>query len=155
MSKLIEEYACEVSKENLKNLFNNGGSLALAIATFQNLTEEVICKIYDEVVGERGITENEDDLIMIVEFDAIKAEENGVKVELLYEHLNRCVVRKELVVLRNGVYTGKGDESDLFRFMVIAGALSSTDWFVKYLKKWLWYEESDEAEDLMRTFELY
>ena len=29
------------------------------------------------------------------------------------------------------------------------------DWFIKYLKIWSWYDNSDEAEDLMRTSELY
>ena len=90
-----------------------------------------------------------------MEFDTVKAAEDGVKVDVLYERLNRCITRKELIIQSNGVYKDKGDKSDLFRFMVAAGALSRADWFIKYLKKWIWYEEDDEPEDLMHTFELY
>ncbi len=36
---------------NIKNLFNNGGSLELAIATFKDISESVIRKIYEEVMS--------------------------------------------------------------------------------------------------------
>lgn len=51
MCKIVEDYANEVSLENVKNMFDNGGTLELAIATFKNISEELIRKIYEEVVG--------------------------------------------------------------------------------------------------------
>lgn len=48
MCKIVDDYVNEVSVENLRNLFNNGGSLELAIATFKNVSEEMIHKIYSE-----------------------------------------------------------------------------------------------------------
>lgn len=38
---------------SIKNLFNNGGSLELAIATFQNISEDVIHRIYEEVMDKK------------------------------------------------------------------------------------------------------
>ena len=50
----IEQMNMQVQQQNdmmnIKNLFINGGSLELAIATFKNISEEVIRKIYEEVV---------------------------------------------------------------------------------------------------------
>lgn len=53
MCKIVEDYANEKANElamgNIKNLFENGGSLELAFKTFQNIAEDIICKIYEEV----------------------------------------------------------------------------------------------------------
>lgn len=53
MCKIVEDYADEREMVSIKNLFNNGGSLELAIATFQNISEDVIRKIYEEVMAEK------------------------------------------------------------------------------------------------------
>ena len=55
MCKIVEDYATEISKENVRNLFNNGGSLELAIATFKNVSEDVIRKIYKEIVKNKTL----------------------------------------------------------------------------------------------------
>jgi len=59
MSKIIEDYANDIANErdmsNIKNLFANGGSLELAIATFKNISEETIRKIYKEVNGTKRL----------------------------------------------------------------------------------------------------
>lgn len=53
MCKIVEDYANSVANEreliSVKKLFINGGSLELAIATFDNISEEVIRKIHAEV----------------------------------------------------------------------------------------------------------
>lgn len=55
MCKIVEDYANELANErdmeNIRNLFNNGGSIELAIATFKSMSEENIRKIYEEIVG--------------------------------------------------------------------------------------------------------
>ena len=61
MCKIVEDYAKELadeltnetSKENIKNLFKNGGTLELAIATFENISENVIREIYEEFVSSK------------------------------------------------------------------------------------------------------
>ena len=55
MCKIVEDYANEISTENIRNLFSNGGSLELAIATFKNISEDVIRKIYEDVVGAKTL----------------------------------------------------------------------------------------------------
>ena len=55
MCKIVEDYANEISTENIRNLFDNGGSLELAIATFKNIKEDVIRKIYEEVNGAKRL----------------------------------------------------------------------------------------------------
>lgn len=58
MCKIVEDYANEIEKERdlvkINNLFINGGSLELAIATFQNVSEDIICKIYEEVTAQKS-----------------------------------------------------------------------------------------------------
>ena len=55
--KIIEDYAKEIAYkrdvENVKNMFESKGSLELAIATFKNLSEATIRKIYEEVIDEK------------------------------------------------------------------------------------------------------
>ena len=47
MCKIVEDYANEVANKrditNIENMFKNNGSLELAIATFKNASEEIIC----------------------------------------------------------------------------------------------------------------
>ena len=64
MCKIVEDYAKEIAKDyakeiadkrdldNVKNMFKNKGSLELAIATFKNVSEATIQKIYEEVIDE-------------------------------------------------------------------------------------------------------
>ena len=60
MCKIVEDYANEVANKrditNIENMFKNNGSLELAIATFKNVSEEIICKIYEDVVGTKPLT---------------------------------------------------------------------------------------------------
>ena len=52
---LKKEYADERDITNVKSLFENGGSLQLAIATFKSLGEEVITGIYEEYYKTKNI----------------------------------------------------------------------------------------------------
>ena len=53
MCQIVEEYAEEkvllTTVENIRNLFINGCSLGVVVASFQNLTEEQIRTIYLDV----------------------------------------------------------------------------------------------------------
>lgn len=57
-----EEYAKEYAEErditSVKLLFENGGSLKLAIATFKSLSEEVITGIYEEYNKTKNMVNN-------------------------------------------------------------------------------------------------
>jgi len=57
MCKIVEDYANEIEKERdlikIKNLFKNGASLELVVTSFENTPEDVIRKIYEEVVMEK------------------------------------------------------------------------------------------------------
>ncbi|MGN1156689.1 MAG: PD-(D/E)XK nuclease family transposase [Agathobacter sp.] len=55
MCKIVEDYVAEQNKDVLKIMFENGGSLELAIKMFQNISEEVIRKIYEEVAGNKTL----------------------------------------------------------------------------------------------------
>jgi len=59
IQEMKEEYAEECMKEQaitmVKSLFENGGSLQLAIATFKSLGEEVITGIYEEYYKTKNI----------------------------------------------------------------------------------------------------
>lgn len=54
MCKIVDDYAKEIAMENdianVKNLFMGGGTLELAIVTFKSLSEEIIRKVYEEVM---------------------------------------------------------------------------------------------------------
>lgn len=55
MCKLVDDYAKEIADKrdiaNIRNMFISKGSLELAIATFKNVSEDIIRKIYEEVTG--------------------------------------------------------------------------------------------------------
>lgn len=55
MCKIVEDYVVEQNKDVLKIMFENGGSLELAIKMFQNISEEVIRKIYEDIVGAKKL----------------------------------------------------------------------------------------------------
>lgn len=54
MCKIVDDYANEIADkrdvDNIKKLFRNGCSLEMVIASFTNLSEEIIKSIYDEVM---------------------------------------------------------------------------------------------------------
>ena len=93
-------------------------------------------------------------LKMVVKFDKEKAKEDAIAVEQLYSKLDKRFAKRNLKVCENGVYVDKGNEEDLMQFMIMASALAGIEWFVKYIKQWFWYEESEEPEDLIKVFEL-
>lgn len=55
MCQIVDDYAqervLEESLINIKKLFLNGGSLELAINTFENISKETIENIYEEVTS--------------------------------------------------------------------------------------------------------
>ena len=55
MCILLDDYANEIAGKrdiaNIRNMFISNGSLELAIATFRNVSEEIIRKVYEEVIG--------------------------------------------------------------------------------------------------------
>lgn len=59
MCKIVDDYANEIADkrdvDNIKKLFNNGCSLEMVIASFTNLSEDIIKSIYDEVVGNKTL----------------------------------------------------------------------------------------------------
>ena len=94
-------------------------------------------------------------LKMVIEFDGEKIKQgNPTALNDMYGLLDNAFEKRNLKVCGNGVYTDNGNEEDLFQFMVLAGILSKKEWFVKFIKKWLWYEESDVSQDLIKTFEI-
>lgn len=93
-------------------------------------------------------------LEMRIEFDEERLNADNMSVEEFYSHLDEKFRRRGLNICEKGVYRDNGDEDDLFQFMVLAGACSEFDWFVKYVKRWIWYEDCDTPEDLIKTFEL-
>lgn len=95
-------------------------------------------------------------LKMVIEFDEEKIKEEGkYDVQKMYAHLDENFVKSGLKVVAQGGYTDSGNEEDLNEFMALATVLSDVEWFIKYVKKWDWYEEDlTEPEDLIKTFEL-
>ena len=55
MCKIVEDYANEVALENVKNLFENGCNLDVVIASFKNIPQEIIRKLYEEVISTKPI----------------------------------------------------------------------------------------------------
>ena len=59
MCKIVEDYANNAVKEaaidSIKNLFINGCVLDAVIASFANISEDVIRKIYVEVAGSKTL----------------------------------------------------------------------------------------------------
>ena len=53
--EIAKEYADEVSLENAKNLFKNGCSLDMVIASFKNIPQEIIRKLYEEVMATKSV----------------------------------------------------------------------------------------------------
>jgi len=91
---------------------------------------------------------------MIIGFDKEKAKSDSIAIEQLYGLLDKRFTNRNLRVFDKGVYIDNGKEDDLFSFMVLASALAGIEWFVKYIDKWIWYEDDETPEDLVELFEL-
>ena len=106
-------------------------------------------------IEEGGSTMEEQVMMkMIIRFDEEKLNEHGYSLEKIYQYLNNMMLRRNLTVCEDGVYTDSGDEyNDTFSFMVIAPVISHNEW-IKYAKEWLWYEGSDVPNNLLKTFEI-
>lgn len=72
----------------------------------------------------------------------------------MYTLVDELFLSCNLKVCGGGIYTDKGDEDDLFQFMVVAGVLPKRQWFPMFVKQWDWYEETEEPEDLIELFKL-
>ena len=91
---------------------------------------------------------------MIIRVDREKRMENRYSLERIYKCINNLMLKRNLTVRENGVYTDSGDDyNDAFSFMVIAPVISHKEW-IKYAKEWLWYEGSDVQDNLLKTFEI-
>ena len=55
MCKIVEDYANEVALENVKNLFENGCNLDVVLASFKNIPQEIIRKLYEEVMSTKSV----------------------------------------------------------------------------------------------------
>ena len=55
MCKIVEDYANEVSLENARKFFEKGCSLEMVIACIENIPEEILTKLYEEVVGAKSV----------------------------------------------------------------------------------------------------
>lgn len=98
-------------------------------------------------------------LKMVIKFDDEQIKKDNYSgAREFYDIVNGMFKKRNLDVREDGVYTdnGKedGEEDDLFNFMVLAGVLLHTDWFVKHVEQWLWYEESDVPSNLIQKFEI-
>lgn len=94
-------------------------------------------------------------LKMVIKFDENKIRTDGkYSLDKINDYLNNLVLTRNLIVQENGLYTDSGnEEKDIFSFMVIATAISHREW-IKFAKEWLWYENSDIPDDLLKTFEV-
>lgn len=72
----------------------------------------------------------------------------------IHQTLDKLFSQYNLPKVQLGIYTDGGNERDLLNFMGIASGLSRNDWFTRYVKSWLWYENSTEPENLMQTFKI-
>ena len=55
MCKIVEDYANEMMLDSIKALFENGCNLDMAIASFKNIPEELIRKLYEEVMRNKAL----------------------------------------------------------------------------------------------------
>ena len=55
MCKIVEDYANEMMLDSIKALFENGCNLDMAIAAFKNIPEELIRKLYEEVMRNKAL----------------------------------------------------------------------------------------------------
>ena len=55
MCKIVEDYANEMMLESVKNLLENGCNLDMVIASFKSIPEELIRKLYEEVMGNKAL----------------------------------------------------------------------------------------------------
>lgn len=55
MCKIVDDYVRENEIQNIKNLFENGCALDMVVASFKNISDEIIKKIYEEVVGKKTL----------------------------------------------------------------------------------------------------
>lgn len=94
-------------------------------------------------------------LKMVIEFDEAKIDhENRYDLQDFTTYLKDLAERRGLRCCENGVYAGTGRDEDLVQFMVIMSILKTTDWFLRYVSKWLWYEDDDTGEDLIKSFKI-
>ncbi|MBR1702630.1 MAG: hypothetical protein IJ716_11815 [Lachnospiraceae bacterium] len=94
-------------------------------------------------------------LKMLINFDEERIKkEYDVDIEEIYDFIEEVVLDENLFVDKKGIYINKGeDEEDIFSFMIVASILADRDWII-FAKEWLWYEGSDEAENLLDTFKI-
>ena len=98
-------------------------------------------------------------LKMIIKFDEEKVKnESKYELEEIFDYIEDVIHEENLKVCDNerGIYANNegGDiDDDIFSFMVVATILAGCEW-ITYAKEWLWYEDTEEAENLLDTFEI-
>lgn len=97
-------------------------------------------------------------LKMIIKFDEDKVRsESEYELDEIYDYIEEIVHEENLRVCdERGVYTNNEEgnmDDDIFSFMSVATILAGCEW-ITFAKDWLWYEDTEEAEDLIQTFEV-
>ena len=98
-------------------------------------------------------------LKMIIRFDEDKVRnESEYDLDGIYAYIEEIVCEENLRVCddERGVYTDNEEgnmDDDLYSFMTVAAILADRDW-IAYAKEWLWYEDAEEAQNLLRTFKI-
>jgi len=91
---------------------------------------------------------------MVIEFNEKEVKRKNYSVNSFFSSINKFFEENNLMVIEDGVYVSGGSQEDEFNFMVAAGVLRKTEWFVKFVKIWLWYEDNEDPQDLIKTFKL-
>ena len=149
---LIENTLENNRSKQLHNIYEESKKLVEASMELSEIDDEKEREFYNTICN--FFMENQFMMKMIIRFDEEKLNEHGYSLEKIYQYLNNMMLRRNLTVCEDGVYTDSGDEyNDTFSFMVIAPVISHNEW-IKYAKEWLWYEGSDVPNNLLKTFEI-
>ena len=79
---------------------------------------------------------------MVIEFDIKKIIEEGMLTEdVLFRNIERAINKFGLTKVDKGVYMDSGNPKDLTHFMSIMGWLQQSEWFLRYAKRWEWFND--------------
>ena len=90
---------------------------------------------------------------MEIEIDEEKIiENNEYSVKEVYEKINDIAKNAGITKREKcGLFVGNDDEKDFAHFGIIILDLKNEEWFMLYVKKWIWYVEG-EAEDILEHY---
>jgi hypothetical protein len=84
-------------------------------------------------------------MMMEFRFSEEKLKENGYTKDMCFRSINRYLNKEGIYAKKEGVYIAD-EEIAFLPFATLRGRLPMTDWFLKVIDEWYWFDDENDID---------